>query len=53
MHKNVTNLVVESDSELDLRVKNYSEKIKEMMSACVHACMRQVAGVCMCQVAGA
>jgi hypothetical protein len=53
VHKNVTNLVVETVSELDLRVKNYSEKIKEMMSVCVHACMCQVAGVCMCQVAGA
>ena len=37
--KNITNLVVETVSELDLLVKNYSEKIKEMVGACMHACV--------------
>ena len=52
MHKNVTNLVVETVSELDFRVKNYSEKNKRN-GRCVHACMGQVAGACLCPVAGA
>jgi hypothetical protein len=41
VHKNVTNLIVKTVSELESRVKNYHEKMKNGG----FACMRQVAGM--------
>lgn len=46
VHKNISNLVVKTVCELDVRAKNYREKTECNINGWVLAGLRQVAGMC-------
>ena len=46
VHKNISNLVVKTVCELDIRARNYREKTECNLNGWVHACLRQVAEMC-------